>query len=68
MVDLSAAVSRAAGKEKSIMNKEKNFTGQIEGEELPFEVFRRPDPVDETDRIGRQIARRMIEAGVVETV
>ena len=50
------------------MNKEKNFTGQIEGEELPFEVFRRPDPVDETDRIGRQIARRMIEAGVVETV
>ncbi len=29
-------------------------------------IFRRPEPRDETDRIGREIVRRMIEAGVVE--
>lgn len=29
-------------------------------------IFRRPEPKDETDRIGREIVRRMIEAGVVE--
>lgn len=28
-------------------------------------VFR-PQPEDETDRIGREIVRRMIEAGVIE--
>lgn len=30
-------------------------------------IFRRPEPKDETDRIGREIVRRMIEAGVVES-
>lgn len=29
-------------------------------------IFRRPEPKDETDRIGKEIVRRMIEAGVVE--
>ncbi len=29
-------------------------------------IFRRPEPRDDTDRIGREIVRRMIEAGVVE--
>lgn len=29
-------------------------------------IFRRPEPKDETDRIGRELVRRMIEAGVVE--
>lgn len=32
----------------------------------PVQVFRRPEPRDETDRIGREIVRRMMEAGVVE--
>jgi hypothetical protein len=31
-----------------------------------LQIFRRPDPRDETDRIGRELVRRMIEAGVVE--
>lgn len=68
MVDLSAVTDRPAGKEKNMVNKEQETTVRPEREELPFEIFRRPDPVDETDRIGRQIARRLMEAGVVETI
>ncbi len=29
-------------------------------------IFRRPDPRDETDRIGRELVKRMMEAGVIE--
>lgn len=39
-------------------------TKDTENQELL--IFRRPEPKDETDRIGREIVRRMIEAGVVE--
>ncbi|MBO5248612.1 MAG: hypothetical protein J6B54_04915 [Clostridia bacterium] len=39
---------------------------ETEGLEEQILVFRRPDPKDETDRIGKEIVRRMIEAGVVE--
>ncbi len=35
-------------------------------EKQEFLIFRRPEPKDETDQIGREIVRRMIEAGVVE--
>lgn len=41
-----------------------NAPGEIR-EDQPL-IFRRPKPKDETDRIGREIVRRMIEAGVVE--
>lgn len=37
-----------------------------DSETQEFLIFRRPEPKDETDRIGREIVRRMIEAGVVE--
>ncbi len=29
-------------------------------------VFRRPTPMDETDRMGQELVKRMIEAGVIE--
>jgi len=29
-------------------------------------LFRRPEARDETDRIGRELVRRLIEAGVLE--
>ncbi len=48
------------------MKQEQTPTPSIERVELPPLTFRRPDPADETDRIGREIVRRMIEAGVVE--
>lgn len=38
----------------------------LEREQLPDRIFRNPDLHDETDRIGREIVRRMMEAGVVE--
>ena len=41
-----------------------NLSGEIT-EDQPL-IFRRPEPKDETDRIGREIVKRMIEAGVVE--
>ncbi len=48
------------------MNTEKtrNLTDGTEEEQTL--IFRRPEVKDETDRIGREIVRRMIEAGVVE--
>ena len=38
----------------------------LEREQLPDRIFRYSAPHDETDRIGREIVRRMMEAGVVE--
>ena len=38
----------------------------LQREELPPTFFRLPDPIDEADRIGQELARRLIEAGVVE--
>ncbi len=32
-----------------------------------IQVFRRPTPKDEIDRIGRQLVLRMMETGVVES-
>lgn len=29
-------------------------------------TLRRPDPTDETEKLGRELVRRMIEAGVAE--
>jgi hypothetical protein len=29
-------------------------------------TLRRPEPVDEADRLGRELVRRMMEAGVTE--
>ena len=36
------------------------------GDENPAVTLRRPDPRDETDRIGRELAKRLLEAGVCE--
>lgn len=41
------------------LTSEENAVSQIH-------VFRRPDPRDEIDRLGQQLVRRMMEAGVVE--
>lgn len=48
------------------MDPKKNGTVSEKFTEEPMIVFRRPEPIDETDRMGREIAKRMIEAGVVE--
>ena len=45
---------------------EKN-TMTEEGTEEEVLLFRRPIPKDDTDRMGREIVRRLMEAGVVET-
>ena len=46
------------------MNETKT-THENNGDNSTVIVFR-PEPEDETDRIGREIVRRMIEAGVIE--
>ncbi len=48
------------------MNTEITGNGPDNTTESSVRIFRRPEPKDETDRIGREIVRRMIEAGVVE--
>lgn len=40
----------------------------LQREQAPDLIFRLPEPRDETDKIGREIVRRMIEAGVVENL
>lgn len=46
-------------------NAENKITEQTSEEEIL--LFRRPVPKDDTDRMGREIVRRLMEAGVVES-
>ncbi len=45
-------------------NAENKITEKASEEEIL--LFRRPIPRDDTDRMGREIVRRLMEAGVVE--
>ena len=51
-------IMQIAAGELSDLKKTEEANGEI--------VFRRPTPEDEIDRLGRQLVKRMMEAGVIE--
>lgn len=57
-MDLKETVLRIAGTEQNRLFSHESATNEV--------MLHRPDPRDETDRMGRELAKRLLEAGVCE--